>query len=259
MKKKLISILLCAIAVASLAGCGKKVDMDALREEIREEVLAELEEEQKKEEREAEKEARRAEKEKEDEEEPVETDPVETPEVTDTPEQTKTPVAGSTEWQSMTFTLDDKTYTLPFAYEDIKSDWNFDMADYGHENGYILNPDQYVYSTISLEHNTYDCSFYVGLANNSDSAKDITECDIYSVSIDMQWGDSYPDLVLPGNLTWGSTLEEVEAVFGIPEDTYYSENLGYWNYTYSVDYTNEFSLTVYEDKGITEFTLRTDH
>lgn len=267
MKKKLICALLCTIAIANLTACGKKVDMDALKEEMRAEIMEEMEEEQEKEEREAEREARREEREKEDEEKENEEKEDEEdldipvipmgPEESEEPEEpevpVKTPVAGSTDWQSMTFSLDGKSYTIPFAYSDIKPDWSFDMADYGYEDGYILNPSEYVYSTISLENDAYDCDFNIGIINNTSSAIDITEGDVWAASIDISWGESYPDLVLPGNLTWGSTLEEVEAAFGVPEDTYYSESLGYWEYTYQIDYTYYFDLTIYDDKGITAF------
>ncbi len=257
MKKKLIAILLCAITITSVTACGKRIDMDALKEEVREEILEEMEEEQKKEEREAEKEARRAEreaeKENEEQKEQKENEPLEDEPKASAPAETKTPVAGSTEWTSMTFALDGKTYAIPFSYEDIKSDWSFDLADYGYEDGYILNPNEYVYSTIELENDAYDCTFYIGLENNDTSAKDITECDIWAASIDITWADSYPTLELPGGLTWGSSLEEVEALYGIPESTYRSESLGYWSYDYAVDNTYMLSLTIYDENGITEF------
>lgn len=256
MKKKLIAILLCAITITSVTACGKKVDMDALREEVRAEILEEMEKEKEKEEREAEREARRAEREAQKEEEQEENEPLEEESTTPSPVETKTPVAGSTEWTSMTFVLDGKTYAIPFSYEDIKSDWSFDLADYGYEDGYILNSKEYVYCTIDLENDAYDCSFYIGLENNDKTAKDITECDIWAVSIDMKWADTYPTLELPGGLTWGSSLEEVEALYGIPEYTYRSEDLGYWSYEYDVDSTYKLSLTIFDENGITEFSYK---
>lgn len=255
MKKKLLSVLLCIIAVANLTACGRRINIDALkedlrdeiedeiREELEEELRAEIEQEIRNEMKEEEKEDDKKEEEKEDDEEQV-TPPV------------KTPTLGSKDWSSMTFVLDGKSYTLPFSYSDIKFDWSFDLADYGHADGYTLNPREYVYPTIHLEHDTYDCDFSVGLENNSTTAKDITECDIWAASVDIMYSDSYPSLELPGGLTWGSTLKEVEDIFGIPEDTYYSEALDYWQYNYDIDSTYKFSVTVYEDNGLTEFEFR---
>lgn len=252
MKKKLVSILLCIVAVASMTACGKRVDMEALKEEVRQEVLAEMKEEQEKAEREAAREARRDQKETEDEEKENEgideEKPVSTPST-----QTKEPVAGPVDWSSMTFTLDGTEYTIPFNYDGLESEWTFDLADYGYEDGYVLNPNEYIYATVDLEHAVYDCRFYIGLENNTNEILDIKDCDVWSVSIDTDWADSYPDIELPGGITWGSSLAEVEAAYGIPEDTYRAEDLGYTVYNYNMDYTYYMSLTIYDEEGVTSF------
>ncbi len=140
--------------------------------------------------------------------------------------------------------------------------WSFDLADYGYENGYILNPDQYVFCTVNLtneakygEDNDLDVS--IGLINNTDKPLDITECDIYAFECDIYWeldeGRPLPTITLPGGFSWGATLDEIIAKYGEPNDTYIpdSDTLKYTTITYETEEGQTLELTIYDKEGLT--------
>ncbi|MCR5632673.1 MAG: hypothetical protein K6F60_04185 [Eubacterium sp.] len=156
------------------------------------------------------------------------------------------------------FAMDGTVYTLPFDYSLISDKYTFDLADYGYEDGYILNPKDKVTSTIELESDDLDenVNFWVGFLNTGSEAKDIKETAVWAYSIDINWAetDKYPEIILPKGITWGSSVDDVKAAYGEPtEDPYRAEELGYWSYTYkSEDYDVYLTLTIYDDKGITK-------
>lgn len=78
--------------------------------------------------------------------------------------------------------------------------------------------------------------------------------------MDVRWAESddYPELILPGNITWGSTAEDIIDAYGEPDEApVYSEEYGYTIYKYTNperDYHVE--LIVYDELGLTEISLR---
>lgn len=186
--------------------------------------------------------------------------------VESTAESTAESVATSTtmsgEWTDMNFELAGKTYQMPFAYKELEAEgWTFDLADYGYEDGYAMDPGDKVYATIDLTNPSYDedLSIRVGFKNYSDSVLDIKECDIWSFEMDTCYGHkqlpSYPSMTIGNGLTIGSSKSDVEALCG-PYDDIYESDSGYVKYTYNADdYT--LKITVYEGMGTTCFELST--
>ena len=158
--------------------------------------------------------------------------------------------------------IDGVVYHLPFDYSLISDKYTFDLADYGKEDGYQLEANEYTLSTIYLENPDIDEDFdyTVGFKNTTSEAKDIKSTSIWAMDFDMTFCDTtnYPKVVLPKGITWGSTLDEVKAAYGEPsQDPYYADSLGYWSYTYEdddLDYSVE--LIIYEDKGVTEIDVK---
>ena len=140
----------------------------------------------------------------------------------------------SDNWTDLQFQLEGQVFTLPCNYSDIEAlGYTFDLSDYGYDNGYILNPGDSTYSTIHLE-NEEGAELTVGFTNTGDEAKDILECQIWSVEAESTYVDAVADLVFPGGITWGATLETVEAVYGtVDEDDIYVSDLGYKAYSYN--------------------------
>ncbi len=168
----------------------------------------------------------------------------------------------SGEWTDMKFELAGKAYQMPVAYKELEADgWTFDLAEYGYEGGYEMQPGDKVYATINLTNPDYDedLSLRVGFKNYSDAALDIKECDIWSLELDTCYGhrqlDSYPSMTIGNGLTIGSSKADVEALCGPCADPYVSDS-GYVKYSYDVD-DYKLKLTIYDTMGVTCFELST--
>lgn len=151
----------------------------------------------------------------------------------------------SANWADLQFQLEGQVLTLPCDYKDIEAlGYSVDLSDYGYENGYILNPNDKTYSTIDLE-NAEGAEITVGFINTGDEAKDILECQIWSIGSRTTYVDAVPNLVFPGGITWGATLEEVEAAYGtLDEEDIYTSDLGYKSYSYEDFEDNDKYLDV---------------
>lgn len=161
------------------------------------------------------------------------------------------PETGTADWSGMEFALDGTSYKIPFAYSDISSEWSFNLADYGYSDGYVTNPGDQQSSVIALTNSRYDMDFSIGTINLSDTTQDITENSIWAVRLGIEYASSYPTLTLPGNITWGSSLQDIVNAYGKPsEDPYYSDSLGYYELDYETDNYQTMTLTVYDDGGL---------
>lgn len=171
------------------------------------------------------------------------------------------------DWENLAFTLDGQECAI---FDDFKVlqdlGWDFDLADYGKQDGYVMNPGDSVFSTINLENekymnedNKYKCvTVTVGFKNVSDEIKDIKECAISAFKIDAYRSgllELRPEFDFLG-LTFGSSKEDMEKVLGTAASDYRSEDLGYTAYTYENDYSEKIRITVYDDIGITGFELQ---
>lgn len=155
-------------------------------------------------------------------------------------------------WQDMTFSMDGQVYRIPFAYAGIKDQWTFNLSDYGYDKGYVLNPGDKVTGTIQLQNSRYSkvrCT--AGFMNTGTEVKDILDTDIWSFTMDISSADQYPEVELPGGITWGSTEDDIIKAYGKPdEDPYVSKELGYSVYNWFDHFTYKMKLTVYKDGGL---------
>lgn len=172
----------------------------------------------------------------------------------------------SGDWLDLQFVLDGVGYQLNDPYQKLKDNgWYFDMADYGYENGYVLNPGEKVYSTIDLENDSYKQDKYkkpsvkVGIRNNSDTIKDIYECDVWSISVNIDYGfkvvNPHPEMAIGNGLKFGDTAQQVLDACGPCEDVFVSNDNNYQVYEYFVNFDYKLKITVYDEFGITGFEL----
>lgn len=153
----------------------------------------------------------------------------------------------SSNWKDLQFQLNGQVLTLPCDYSDIEAlGYSFDLSDYGYENGYILNPGDSTFSTIYLE-NAEGAELSVGFINTGDEAKDILECQIWSITGNVAYEDVVPDLVFPGGITWGDSLEDVEAAYGpLDEEQIYTSDDGEMKaYYYEGDDGERMDVDIY--------------
>ncbi len=155
-------------------------------------------------------------------------------------------------WQDMAFSMDGKVYQIPFAYAGIKDQWTFNLSDYGYGKGYVLNPGDKVTGTIQLKNSKYSAvRCMVGFTNTGKEVKDILDTEIWSFTMDISSADQYPEVELPGGITWGSTEDDIIKACGKPdEDPYVSKELGYTVYNWFDHFTYKMKLTVYKDGGL---------
>ncbi|MGI6199167.1 MAG: hypothetical protein ACOYJA_00185 [Christensenellales bacterium] len=169
----------------------------------------------------------------------------------------------SAEWTDQQFTFDGQNYAIFFPYEQLEAaGWTFDLADYGHADGYILNKGDKVTSTIELTNPNYSekLRVNVGFVNHGDEAKDILQCEVWGFACEITYGfkrlDSVPEMTIAGGITWGSTKEQVEAAFGEPKDVYTSEDHGYVTYTYQDEFSKYLKLTIFDEMGVTKIEMQ---
>lgn len=177
---------------------------------------------------------------------------------TDSKENTTATAPASGDWKSAEFTFDGKSYKINDDYTKFKANgWYIDLTKAGYEDGYILNKNQKVYSTVNFLNDNYKkANVRVGFINLGEKAVDITETQIWAITVDNKYSDTPVDFTLPGGIKNGSTLAEVEAAYGKPtdeNDIYRSEDLGYTTYTYDNDLEPELRLTIWDEGGLTKF------
>lgn len=177
---------------------------------------------------------------------------------TDSKENTTATAPASSDWKSAEFTFDGKSYKINDDYTKFKANgWYIDLTKAGYEDGYILNKNQKVYSTVNFLNDNYKkANVRVGFINLGEKAVDITETQIWAITVDNKYSDTPVDFTLPGGIKNGSTLAEVEAAYGKPtdeNDIYRSEDLGYTTYTYDNDLEPELRLTIWDEGGLTKF------
>ncbi len=170
-----------------------------------------------------------------------------------------TAVNSQTDWKSMNVVIDGRELTLPFDYSKISDIFTINLADYGYENGYVLNSGDQTYGTIDLDSTLYDCAFQVGFENTGASQCDILNSQIWSFECDIDRYDctTYPSIVLPGGITWGATADQITAAYGTDpadlESTYGNlDTDGYIVYNYYNDYKYKMRLDVDKEKGLCE-------
>ena len=178
------------------------------------------------------------------------------------PQQTApstTAVNSQTDWKSMNVVIDGRELTLPFDYSKISDIFTMNLADYGYENGYVLNSGDKTYGTIDLDSTLYDCTFQAGFENTGASQCDILNSQIWSFECDIDRYDctTYPNIVLPGGITWGATADQITAAYGTDpadlESTYGNlDTDGYIVYNYYNDYKYKMRLHVDKEKGLCE-------
>ena len=163
-------------------------------------------------------------------------------------------------WISGEFSIAGVDYKLNTDYNKfVQNGWYVNMSKYGYSDGYLLNKNQKVIGGVKLENNTYnDVDISIGFINLSDTAKDITECQFWSIEVNNIYADTPVSFELPVGIKNGSTIEEIERVYGkiSDDDIYRSDELGYTVYNYEYDFTYYLSLTVYDDGGLQKFSYK---
>ena len=166
----------------------------------------------------------------------------------------------SNNWSNNEFKLNGIKFKLNDQYlKFVDNSWKVDLEKYGYSNGYILNSGDKTSTTIQLNNTDYQSSLVqVGFINNSKEAKDIKDCDIWSISINNKNVDNPVPFELPGGIKNGSTKEEIFKAYGElkEEKIYRSDSQGYTTYHYQDGYNKYLDLYVYDNEGLLEINFK---
>lgn len=166
----------------------------------------------------------------------------------------------SNNWSNEEFKLNGIKFKLKNQYMTfVEKSWKVDLEKYGYANGYILNSGDKTSTTIQLNNQEYQSALVqVGFINNSKEAKDIKDCDIWSISINNKNVATPVPFELPGGIKNGSTKEEIFKSYGElkEEKIYRSDSQGYTTYHYQDGYNKYLDLYVYDDEGLLEINFK---
>lgn len=218
--------------------------------------------------------------------EPVETtEPVASTEATDTepatePAQETTPATETAPkpgegsellkdytWQDGVIVIDGVLYQSfydPYS-KFVENGWDFEFGDRTVKEADVLNAHTYVIGGVHLYNEAYHGSsdysrpdIYVSFYNNTDENLPYKSCNILGIEVEGTtgfdtWEMSYDpcecyDFEIPGGLRRGSSIDEVMAAYGEPDNVYVSDG-HYEILTYKSEYV-EYELTVFYDHGL---------
>ena len=163
------------------------------------------------------------------------------------------------DWKSLSFGIDGQIYKLKNFYSDFSQNgWTMDTSGFESDT---LDSMYKTFSTIRLSHSKYsDAEVKIGLINTTSEKKPFNECQYWAITVDNSWSDTPVEFSLPGGIKYGSTIEEIESVYGKPveeDDIYRSESLKYTEYEYVYDFDIYLTLTIYDDGGLKDFSYKT--
>lgn len=165
------------------------------------------------------------------------------------------------EWTDLTFLLEEESLALPFAFEEIGDTWRVDPENDILAADTVLSPGERTTDNIPLISESWeDMLVSAGFVNLSDRELPLEECSVWSFTMDATWAgeDGKPSLSLPGDLTWGAGAGDVRSALGDPSvEPFYSESMNYSAYTYDWKFVRDMEFVIYDEEGLTSFSLST--
>lgn len=157
-------------------------------------------------------------------------------------------------WTDMTFLFNGKLYAMAdLSVAGLESDgWSFDPSAYGLED-FIIEPEANVACDVRLNNSQFDNNFYIGLTNKTGSGIGVKDAEIWSVCIDSGSDSGCKDVVLPGDVVFGMTLDEIKAIYGEPTEETRNDEKGYTQYRYIEDRVKGLYFNFYDDAGFRAF------
>lgn len=182
-------------------------------------------------------------------------------------------------WDVAAFQLFSTTYSVPFSYARISSDWTFDLTDYGYDETFMLQPGERTTATVELYNPDVIYPMIVGFYNPYDVPITIEESQVWSVSFDFSsfLHDSDKDSandntddsaqgtlpestevpMLPSNITYLTDIVDVIIAYDTPSTpfSYNPETLTYDLY-YQVGHEIFVTLFIDAEYGLQKFIIQ---
>lgn len=154
----------------------------------------------------------------------------------------------SDNWMDFQVLLNDELYTLPAPVSAFEEN-GWTLENDGDDD--TLEPNQY---TLSRSLKKGDMQVYVQIINLGIDELPVTKCLVGQISLDDYQAKKGATLTVATGITLGSSLEEVEAAYGLPGYTYEGSSITYRYESGSYDRT-EFRFDG-ETKLVTDITAR---
>lgn len=163
---------------------------------------------------------------------------------------------GSTDWKDMTLSVDSVNYTPLFDLSDLTdAGWTFDPAIYG-LNDYTMTPGVRLSCDVYLIHEGVDNDVLAaGFTNPSDKDIPLMDSKVWALKVNIKDKKNYPEFILPGNIKWNATEEEIKASLGEPTETNRDEANKRTELVYSEPDVKYVHYFVYDDGGMMTFEM----
>lgn len=167
-------------------------------------------------------------------------------------------------WEHVVFQLAAQNYSLPFSYARISTEWTFDLADYGYDETFRLQPGERTTATVELTNPAVDYLMIVGFYNPYDVPVSIEESKIWSVSFDLSATESEVLPLLPANITKGAPIVDVIILYDTPETPFsYNDETGTYDLYYQFGenrfeygYDKYVTLFIDAEDGLAKFIIQ---
>ena len=162
----------------------------------------------------------------------------------------------SDDWTETEFTLAKVNYKLDTSYKTFeKNNWKMDENLFSYKDMTLIKNDKTSVSII-VSNNEYDVGVKIGLINLEDKRKNITECEVWGISVDNGNRAKPVEFKLSKGITNGSTKEDIIKAYGeLPEDKIKVLDDGIV-LQYQKDYSVYLDLTIKNDKGLESFSYK---
>lgn len=180
------------------------------------------------------------------------------------------------EWNICAFQLDNLTYSLPFSYSRISSEWSFSPADYGLDNDFQLEPLTKTSANVKLTHKSRPYTLTVGFYNPYSTPISLDKAQVWSWEIDLTTPEMddlsiendtpkdpadtsedvvlpviKPNILLPKGVQLHDSIASILLAYGEPENSnIHNSETGYYEFYYQLNYNIFLTLVLDEKEGL---------
>jgi len=180
------------------------------------------------------------------------------------------------EWNICAFQLDNLTYTLPFSYSRISSEWAFSLSDYELDDDFKLEPLTKTSANVKLTHKSRPYTLTVGFYNPYSTPISLDKAQIWSWEIDLTTPEMdelsiendipkdpadtseeivlpviKPNIILPKGVQLHDSIASILLAYGEPENSnIHNSETGYYEFFYQLNYNIFLTLVLDEKEGL---------
>lgn len=160
--------------------------------------------------------------------------------------------AAVNDWSALEIGIDAKVLTPKFNYSELTDmGWSFDPAIYGLSDC-TLTKDQYLSCDVYLDKEGCDSGVLaIGFTNINNESAPLSDCQIWSIKVDIRDKTNYPTIAIPGGISWNASQDDIKSMLGDPTEVKQDE-AGCTELVYTKD-TSNIHFCVYDEGGMQKF------